>query len=53
MSSKIIKYHRAFNASQTLLDITGIDEFPLNFDDLFSKKKRAPILVSSMKDYNA
>ena len=53
MSSNIIKYHGAFNMSQTLLDITGIDEFPLNFDDLFSKKKRAPIFVSSMKDYNA
>ncbi len=53
MSSNIIKYHDAFNMSQTLLDITGIDEFPLNFDDLFSKKKRAPIFVSSTKDYNA
>ncbi len=52
MSANIIKYRSAFDVSQTLLDITGINEFPLNFDDLFSKKKRAPILVSSMKDYN-
>lgn len=52
MSANIIKYRSAFDVSQTLLDITGINEFPLNFDDIFSKKKRDPILVSSMKDYN-
>ncbi|MBU5230018.1 ImmA/IrrE family metallo-endopeptidase [Intestinimonas butyriciproducens] len=52
MSANIIKYRKAFDTSQTLLDITGTDEFPLDFDVLFSKKKGAQILVSSLKDYN-
>ena len=53
MSASIIKYRNAFNASQTLLDVTGIDKFPLDFNALFSRKKGTPILVSTVSDYNA
>lgn len=53
MSANILKYRNAFEISQAILDIAGIDEFPINLDDLFSSKKGAPILVSSMEDYNA
>lgn len=52
MSANIIKYRSAFNASQALLDIAGINKFPLDFDCLLSRKKRDNILVSTMSDYN-
>lgn len=52
MSANIKKYRKAFDASQILINLTKIDEFPVDFYDLFAKKKGAPILVSSLKDFN-
>lgn len=52
MSANIKKYRKAFEASQIVLDFTKVDEFPIDFYDFFAKRKRAPILVSSLKDYN-
>jgi uncharacterized protein (UPF0333 family) len=52
MSANLTKYRNAFDMSQLLLDIIGIDDFPINMIQIIeTKSKKSNILLSKLSDF--
>lgn len=53
MSASLSKYRQAFDDSQLFLDALQINSFPIEPFSIFSRKQGEPILVLTLKQYNA